>query len=242
MNIPSVGVDNTDINFSCLDKFSKYFRGRNLSHQVSNSVTYNTLKQQNYGAFRGSLEEQFLHVDLDTAHQRYRELVRRHDSLEGNRLMRIQENDEMSKRDPYYFSLGVKRNLLFEALLKRDPYVGDYFQDILSLDYPSGMTSDGAWQSSVNEWIVRDYLKCVMSIIRQLRPEITNVALDEPMVGETPIPRSDSSATPTTSPFWSSMFPRKIGGKYKRRIRTKQRSKRSKRMKSRSKRFNKNKK
>jgi len=53
---------------------------------------------------------------------------------------------------------------------------------------------------------VRDYLKCVMSIIRQLRPEIVNVALDEPMVGEIP-----------------------VGGKYKKRVRTLRRNKRNKR-------------
>jgi hypothetical protein len=47
-----------------------------------------------------------------------------------------------------------------------------------------------------------------MSIIRQLRPEIVNVALDEPMVGEIP-----------------------VGGKYKKRVRTLRRNKRRRSLK-----------
>ena len=216
MNIPSVGVDNTDINFSCLDKFSKYFRGRNLSHQVSNSVTYNTLKQHNYGAFRGSLVEQFLHVDLDTANQRYRELVRRHDSVERSRINRFISSDSKCVGK----EMGCRRNLLFDAVGRTDPYVGDFMQDILALTFVNGMTSEFAWTSVINEEIVRDYLKCIMSIIRQLRPEIKNVSLDEPLTGETP----------------------KNGGKYKRHIRTKRRNKRYSRTKRRNKRRKSNKK
>jgi hypothetical protein len=206
MILPTVGEDTPQVDFSCLDKYAGFFRGeapRNLPHIGQAAVDARQLwKQRNYHEFRRSLEAQFVNVDLDTANQRYRELVRRHDSVERSRINRFISSDSKCVGK----EMGCKRNLLFDALLRRDPYVGDFMEDILNLTFVNGMTSEFAWTSVINEEIVRDYLKCVMSIIRQLRPEIVNVALDEPMVGEIP-----------------------VGGKYKKRVRTLRRNKRNKR-------------
>jgi len=213
MNLPPVGEDRPQVDFSCLDKYAGRFRGndtRNLPHIGQAAVdAFQLWKQRNYDEFRRSLEAQFVNVDLDTANQRYRELVKRHDSINPEQLFK-------KIREPYYKLSGYSYNpkleedikrAIFGALSGRDPYVGDFMQDILALTFVNGMTSDGAWRTAVNEEIVRDYLKCVMSIIRQLRPEIVNVVLDEPMVGEIP-----------------------VGGKYKKRVRTLRRNKKKKRI------------
>jgi hypothetical protein len=211
---PTLGVSSQNIDFSCLDKYAGFFRGEapiNLPHIGQAAIdAHKSWRQRNYDEFRRSLEAQFVNVDLETANQRYRELVRRHDSVERSRMGRVISSDSKCVGK----EMECKRNLLFDALLRREPYVGDFMQDILTLTFVNGMTSEFAWTSVIDNEIVRDYLKCVMSIIRQLRPEITNVGLDEPLSTEMS----------------------KNGGKYKKHIKTKRRNKKHIRTKRRNKR------
>ena len=132
---PTVGVTPQNIDFSCLDKYAGFFRGdrlRNAPHIGQAAAdAFQLWKQRNYDEFRRSLEAQFVNVDLDTANQRYRELVRRHDSVERSRINRFISSDSKCVGK----EMGCRRNLLFDAVGRTDPYVGDFMQDILALTF-----------------------------------------------------------------------------------------------------------
>ena len=207
MNLPPVGDDRPQVDFSCLDKYAGFFRGeapRNLPHIGQAAIdAFQLWKQRNYDEFRRSLEAQFVNVDLDTANQRYKELVRRHDIIETTRFQRLWQKVYPEQHYSAENASKIINKIRDDSLFSREPYVADFFENIQSLLAPGGINVNSNPRNGLpDDETVRDYLKCVMSIIRQLRPEIENVALDEPMVGEIP-----------------------VGGKYKKHVRTLRRNK-----------------